>query len=139
MRAREDMMANKSQDSLPRTVHEAIEGMAIRLNPDVAGDLQATIQFNVSASTLLETGGDYYLTIADGRCGFSVGTIPDPTLTISTPADVWLKIARKEMSGAIALMTGKYRARGQIGLLLKMDKLFSRQPLEAELAEKDRR
>jgi putative sterol carrier protein len=113
--------------------------MALRLNPDVAGDLRATIQFSVAPSTLLETGADYYLSIADGNCNFSVGTIPDPTLTISTPADVWLKIARKEMNGAIALMTGKYRARGQISLLLKMDKLFSRQPLEAELAEKRRR
>jgi len=123
-------------DSLPKTVLQAIEGMALRLNPDEAKDLNATIQFNVSPSTSLETGGDYYLSIADGKCDFSTGTIPDPTLTISTPADVWLKIARKEMSGTIALLTGKYKARGQISLLMKMDKLFSRQPLEVELAEK---
>jgi len=129
-------MANQSQDSLPKTVHEAIEGMAIRLNPDVAGDLEATIQFNVSPSTPLETGGSYTLSIADGNCEFAAGTTLDPTLTISTPADVWLKIARKEMSGTIALLTGKYKAQGQMGLLIKMDKLFSRQPLEVELAEK---
>jgi len=129
-------MANQSQDSLPKTVQEAIKGMAIRLNPDVAGDLEATIQFNVSPSTLLETGGNYTLSIADGKCEFAAGTTPDPTLTISTPADVWLKIARKEMSGTIALLTGKYQAQGQMGLLIKMDRLFSRQPLEAELAEK---
>ena len=119
------MMANKSQDSLPKTVYEAIEGMALRLNPDVAGDLHATIQFKVSPSTSLETGGDYFLSIADGKCDFSIGTTPDPTLIISTPADVWLKIARKELNGALALMTGKYKARGQMGLLLKMDSLFS--------------
>jgi putative sterol carrier protein len=132
-------MANRPQDSLPKTVHQAIEGMALRLNPDVAGDLQATIQFNVSPSTSLKTGGDYYLSIADGKCEFSPGTTPDPTLTISTPADVWLKIARKEMSGTVALLTGKYKVRGQIGLLMKMDKLFSRQPLEVGLTEKGRR
>jgi hypothetical protein len=126
-------MANKSQDSRPKTVHEAIEGMALRLNPDVAGDLQATIQFNVSPSPSLETGGNYYLSIADGKCDFSTGTVPNPTLTVSTPADVWLKIARKELSGPLALMTGKYKARGQIGLSMKMNKLFSRQPLEVEL------
>jgi putative sterol carrier protein len=128
------MMPNKFQDSRPNTVQEAVEGMALRLNPDVAGDLQATIQFNVSPSTSLETGGDYYLSIADGKCEFSTGTTCDPTLTISTPADVWLKIARKELNGAFALMTGKYKARGKIGLLLKMDSLFSRKPIEAELA-----
>ena len=129
-------MANKSQASLPKTVYEAIEGMALRLDPEEAKGLNATIQFNVSPSTLLKTGGEYYLSIADGTCGFSTGTTPNPTLTISTPADVWLKIARKEMSGTIALLTGKYKVQGQTGLLLKMDKLFSRQPLEVELAEK---
>jgi len=115
----------KSQDSLPKTVFEAIEGMAPRFNPDEAKDLTATIQFNVSPSASLETGGDYYLSIADGKCDFFTGTTPDPTLTISTPADVWLKIARKELNGALALMTGKYKAHGQISLLLKMDSLFS--------------
>ena len=129
-------MSNQTPDLRPKTVLQAIEGMALRLNPDEAKDLNATIQFNVSPSTSLKTGGDYYLSIADGKCDFSTGTTPDPTLTISTPADVWLKIARKEMSGTIALMTGKYKARGQIGLLMKMGKLFSRQPLEVELAEK---
>ena len=129
-------MSNQSHDLLPTSVLQAIEGMAPRLNPDEAKDLNATIQFKVSPSTSLETSGDYYLSIADGKCEFSTGTTPDPTLTISTPADVWLKIARKELNGAFALMTGKYKARGQMGLLLKMDSLFSRKPTEAELAAK---
>ena len=130
-------MANNTHDSRPNTIHEAIEGMAIRLNPDVAGDLQATIQFNVTPSNSLEMGGDYYLNIADGKCEFSIGTTSKPTLTISTPADVWLKIARKELNGAFALMTGKYKARGRMGLLLKMDSLFSRKPTDAEVGKEN--
>ena len=118
-------MSNQSNDLLPTSVLQSIEGMAPRLNSDEAKDLNATIQFKVSPSTTLEEGGDYYLSIADGKCEFSTGTTPDPTLTISTPADVWLKISRKELNGAFALMTGKYKARGKIGLLLKMDSLFS--------------
>ena len=31
-------------------------------------------------------------------------------------------------------MTGKYKAKSQMGLLMKMDKLFSRQPTPEELA-----
>jgi putative sterol carrier protein len=111
-------------NQLPTTILQAIEGMAHSFNPDEGKDLKATIQFKVSPSASIKTAGDYILNIADGKCGFFVGTTPDPTLTISTPADVWLKIARKEMSGTIALMTGKYSVRGQIGLLMKMDKLF---------------
>ncbi len=118
--------------SKPKTVQQAIEGMTLSVDPNKAKDLNATIQFNVSG----EDGGNYYLTLADGKCTFTKGIIPEPTLTINTPADVWLKIARKEMKGAMALMTGKYKAKGQIGLLMKMDRIFSRKPTETELAEK---
>ena len=125
-------MSNQTPDLRPKTVQQAIEGMTLSLNPDEAKDLNATLQFHVSG----EGSGDYYLSIADGKCDFSVGVVADPTLTIKTPADVWLKIARKEMNGAIALMTSKYKASGKMGLLMKMDKIFSRQATDVELAEK---
>ena len=125
-------MSTQTQDLRPKTIRQAIEGMTLSVNSNEAKDLKATIQFNVSG----EDGGDYYLSIADGKCEFSIGVIIDPTLTIDTPAGVWLKIARKEMNGAMALMSGKYKASGKMGLLMKMDKIFSRQPLEEELAAK---
>ena len=125
-------MSNQTPDLRPKTVLQAIEGMTLSLNPDEAKDMVATIQFNISG----EGGGEYYLRIAEGKCDFSVGVVADPTLTIITPADVWLKIARKEMNGAMALIIGKYKANGKMGLLMKMDKLFSRQPTGAELAAK---
>ena len=96
-------MSNQTPDLGPTTIIQAIEGMTLSLNADEAKDLNASIQFHVSG----DDGGDYYLTIADGQCQFSKGIIADPTMTINTPADVWLKIARKEMSGSMALMSGK--------------------------------
>ena len=125
-------MSNQIRDLRPKTVLQAIEGMTLSLNPDEAKDLNATILFNISG----ESAGDYYLSIADGKCDFSAGVVADPTLIINAPADVWLKIARKEMNGAMALMTGKYKASGKMGLLMKMDKFFSRKPTEDELASK---
>ena len=47
----------------PKTVQQAIEGMTLSIDPNEAKDLNATIQFNVSG----EGGGDYYLSIADGK------------------------------------------------------------------------
>ncbi len=125
-------MSNQTQDLRPKTVLQAIEGMTLSLNPDEAKDLKAAIQFNING----EGGGDYYLSIAEGKCDFSIGVVANPTLTINTPTDVWLKIARKEMNGTVALITGKYKANGKMGLLMKMDKLFSRQPTGAALAAK---
>jgi len=125
-------MSDHNQDLRPKTTLQAIEGMTLSISPNEVKDLDATIQFHVSG----EDGGDYYLTIADGKSDFSVGTNPNPTLTINTPSDVWLKIARKETNGALALMTGKYKASGKMPLLMRMDKIFSRQATEVELAEK---
>ena len=139
-------MSNEALDLRPRTVAQAIEGMALTFAPEVAGDLEAVIQFHVSPSTELGAGGDgggdpsassgqgWHLDIANGQCRCEQGVAAEPTLTITTPADVWLAIARGEMSGARALMTRKYKAKGKMGLMLKMDKLFSRQPTQEELA-----
>lgn len=75
-----------------------------------------------------EEPGDDYITIADGVCLAYEGKHADPTVTIRTPADVWLKISRGEMSGAAAFMKGKYKVSGKLDLLMKMAKLFSGPP-----------
>jgi len=122
-------MANETHDMRPRTCAQAIEGMALSFSPEAAGQaLEAVIQFHVTG----EGGGEWHLVIEDGQCRCERGVAAEPTLTITTPADVWLAIARKELSGATALMTGKYKAKGKMGLLLKMDKIFSRPITEAE-------
>ena len=128
-------MSNEAIDLRPRTVAEAIEGMALTFDPEKAGDLEAVIQFHVSGDDpSASSGQDWRLDIADGQCRCERGVADDPTLTITTSAGVWFAIARGEMSGARALMSRRYKAKGKMGLLLKMDKLFSRQPTQEEFA-----
>jgi putative sterol carrier protein len=109
-----------SRDSM----RDIIAGMAMVFNPKVAGDLEAVIQFKVTG----DDPGDYYLDIAQGRCKAYEGEHPEPTLTVNTPADVWMAISNGEMKGATALMTGKYSVKGNLGLLMRLDKLFSTTP-----------
>ena len=125
-------MSDSKQDRQPKTIMQALEGMTLTFNPEKAKDLIAVIQFDLRGDMV----GKYYLNINQGKCTFHKGEHEKPTLTIKTPSDVWLKIARKEMNGAVAMMTGKYKTSGDAGILLKMDKIFSRQPSEEELAEK---
>lgn len=105
----------------PRTCREAVLGMAAVFNPAAAGDLRADIQFVVSG----DEPGNYVLRIRDGRCTAHEGTFAQPTLTVHTPADVWLKIARKELSGQAAYVKGLYRVEGDFSLLLRLGDLFS--------------
>ncbi len=102
-------------------MRDLIAGMAIVFNPEAAGDLQAVAQFDVSG----DEPGQYYLHIAEGTCAAFEGIHPEPTLTIHTPSEVWLRISRGEMDGAQAMMSGQYTVEGDLGLLMRFSQLFS--------------
>ncbi len=97
-----------------------LNGMALTFNGRAAGDLRATIQFEVTG----KQAGNWFLSIENGKCTFHEGRVNDPNLTIKTPSDVWLAIANKEMDGQKAFMEGKYTASGDIGFLMQMKSLF---------------
>jgi len=102
------------------TMRDLVAGMATIFDPQAAGELEAVIQFKVTG----DGAGDYYLDIAQGECAAYEGEHPDPTLTINTPADVWMAVSKGEMNGATALMTGKYSIKGNLRLLMRFSKLF---------------
>jgi multimeric flavodoxin WrbA/putative sterol carrier protein len=104
------------------TMRDLMAGMAYSLDPKAAGDLQAVIQFEVTG----DEPEHYYLDIAQGRCTAYEGQHAAPKMTIHTPAEVWMAISRGELSGAGALMSGKYRVEGDLGLLMRLGKLFGK-------------
>ena len=105
------------------TMRDLVAGMAYALDPEAAGDLQAVIQFEVTG----DAPEHYYLDIAQGRCTAYAGRHAAPKMTIHTPAEVWMAISRGEMNGAGALISGKYRVEGDLGLLMRLGKLFGRE------------
>jgi putative sterol carrier protein len=106
------------------TMRDLVAGMAVSLDPKEANNLKAVIQFCVNG----DEPATYYLDIAGGRCRAYEGEHPTPTLTINTPADVWMAISRGEMNGATAMMAGKYTVKGNMALLMRLNKLFSTAP-----------
>ena len=73
-----------------RGLRQVLEGMSLAFDPEAAGDLAATVQFEVTEPRPAR----YYLQIAQGECTFHLGRAAEPTLTITTPAGVWVKVAR---------------------------------------------
>lgn len=102
----------------PQTARQLIAGMPLGFLG--ARDVNGEIQFDISG----EGGGQMVLSIADGRCTFREGEAASPRLTIRSPGEVWLKVARGEINRAKALMDGLYRVEGDMGLLLRMGELF---------------
>ncbi len=97
-----------------------MSGMAATFNSQAAGNLKATIQFEVTG----KQPGDWFFSIENGRCSCHEGKANSPNLTIQTPSEVWLAISNSELDGQQAFMDGKYSVRGDIGLLMRMRNLF---------------
>ena len=125
---RQEHAERTRQGEEERTFEEAIQedirmilgGMAVSFKREAAGDLIATIQFDVTG----KQRGEWYYDIRDGYCGFKEGRVDHPTLTIHTPSEVWLAIAKEELDGAKAFMEKKYTAEGDSNLLLGFKNLF---------------
>ena len=84
--------------------------------------MSAVYQFEVHGDETFVS----HLKIGAGTCVHHEGPAEKPNLIIKTPADVWLKISRGELSGQQAFMDGRYKVEGDMNLLLKMNRLFSR-------------
>lgn len=104
----------------PATAKELIARMPLGFDSAAGRGLKAEIQFDLSS----EGGGKMVLSISEGQCTAREGEALSPTLKIYSPADVWLKIARREINPGLALMDGLYRVEGDMNLLMKMEELF---------------
>lgn len=105
---------------IPNTARELILRMPMGFRPEVAGELNAEIQFDLTG----EGGVKGVLSVSEGRCSFREGDSSSPSLRIHAPADVWMKIARQEINRAQALMDGLYDVKGDMNLLMKMGEIF---------------
>jgi multimeric flavodoxin WrbA/putative sterol carrier protein len=101
---------------------ELLQMMPLGFNAEAADGLQAVLQFEVDGDEEFTA----HLKIADGHCTYYDGRAERPSAVIKTPAQVWLAIARKELDGQQAFMSGKYTAEGDLSLLIKLKSLFSR-------------
>lgn len=102
------------------TVRDLVSGMAASFNPTAAGNLRSVVQFVVTG----EEPGQYFLNIADGKCTAYAGAHPSPTTTITTPAGIWLSIARGELDGSTAFISGLYKITGDMGVAMRFQELF---------------
>jgi putative sterol carrier protein len=116
----EGIAQGKAQDGKTEDMRLLLKGMTATFNAQAAGNLKATIQFEVSG----RQSGNWFLLIKDRKCILNEGKMASPTLTIRTPSDIWLAIANREIDGQQAFMEGKYVAQGDMGLLMHMKSLF---------------
>jgi hypothetical protein len=102
------------------TCGELLRMMPLGFDPSAAGDLKAVFQFQVTGDENFTA----HLAIANGICTYHDGPSEKPDLQIKTPAEIWLKISKGELSGQKAFLEGQYKVEGDMTLLLKLKSLF---------------
>ena len=95
---------------------ELIEQLPKGFLPEVAGDAHAIFQFDISEPC--------YLSISNGRCEFSLGQSPQPSLTLSANDEVMRQVLTGEINGMVAVMTGRMKTRGNLKLGQSMTSYF---------------
>jgi len=95
--------------------------MVDRFLPEKAGDISATILFDLSG----DNGGYFWIKIADGAATTGAGEVSDPAMTVKASADDWFAVATGQMNAMQAFMTGKLKILGDMGLAMKMQTIFA--------------
>ena len=98
----------------PDSIESLMAMLNFAFNPARAGDKNGVLQFNFFG----EPSGNAYLTIQNGTCELSAGKAEAPACTIDTPFGAWADIVSGEADGAKSLMDGKYKASGDISLMM---------------------
>jgi putative sterol carrier protein len=105
----------------PSTTRELFMAMPQFANQDAIEGVNKIVQFDVTG----DDPGQYYLTVYEGQVIVNEGVAENPDVTVTTPADVWMNIATGQENGAVAFMTGKFKATGNLSVLMSMQSWFN--------------
>jgi len=96
--------------------------MPKQLDANAAKGMNSTIQFNLSG----DNGGQWYVSIKDGKAEVHQGTAPSANMTLSMTAQDYVDMITGKLNGQMAFMSGKLKISGDMGLAMKMQSLFKR-------------
>src|SRR3989304_1488161 len=99
------------EQQLPNSIKEAMERTPDAFQPDKAAGVTATIQYKFTGAE----PGNWTVKVADGKCSVEEGETDSATVTINSPSDVWLKILRRGLGGATAVLSGPFTFPGDTG------------------------
>lgn len=99
---------------------QLIAKLRARFDAKAAEKVSAIYQFD------LDDVDDYHMTIDHGALDIQPGRHPSPSVTIASDTTTLMALVRKEINAMQALLTGKVKVKGDIGLASKLPKLFAR-------------
>jgi putative sterol carrier protein len=115
-----ELMAGPQRKHL---LDEIFSRMPNQFRSDRAGSTNAVIHWNITDKP--EGGADTYeLVIADGKCALSPTPEHDPKLALTVGPVEFLKVISGVGNPVMMFMTGKLKAKGDLGLAANIANLF---------------
>lgn len=112
-----------SSDLRPKILDEVFGRMPSLFRPDRAGNTNAVIHWIVAGRP--DGGSDTYeIVIADGTCKLSETPENEPKLALTMGPSDFLKIVSGNGNPVMMFMTGKLKAKGDLGLAANIANLF---------------
>jgi len=108
-------------DLTPKSIFEEQFVTKLQKDPQIAKDINAVIQFDISGSQ----GGSWTADLTKTEGWVSAGTHASPKMVVSVSDEDLIKIVNKQLNPNMAAMSGKLRFKPMdMGLALKLGKLF---------------
>ena len=95
---------------------DLLKRMPEAFQPEVAGDTDCTVQFNISTPM--------HAVIKDGSCSVGDGTADGADVTITMDDDDLIALMKGELNGMTAFTTGKLQLEGDLMLAQRMFGFF---------------
>ncbi|GAB4522327.1 MAG: hypothetical protein Fur0018_03890 [Anaerolineales bacterium] len=88
--------------------------------PEKAAGVEAVIQYHLTG----ENGGDFIVTIADGKCTVAEGVAENPKMTLTADAEDFKNVLLGNLNGMKAFMDGKLKLAGDLNMAMKLTSFF---------------
>ena len=88
--------------------------------PETAEGINAVIQYKLTG----DDGGDYIITIQDGKCTVAEGEAEAPTMTLTADAHDFRDVLLGKANGMQYFMQGKLKLAGDLNLAMKLTSMF---------------
>jgi len=120
----DELAAALTGDSRAKVLGEIFRRMPGLFRADRAGSTNAVVHWVIGQNGPDFGGDTYELVIADGTCVLSPTPEHDPKVALAIGGVDFLKVVSGNANPVMLFMTGKVKAKGDLGLAAKIGDLF---------------
>jgi putative sterol carrier protein len=121
--SKDELQAMMAGEERAKILDEIFSRFPSQFRADRAGNTNAVIHWNIGGRA--DGGSDTYeVVIADGTCALSPTPAASPTLEVSIGGVDFLQLLAGTGNPMMMFMTGKLKAKGDLGLAANLQNLF---------------